>query len=312
MARIDSYSNDNTITGGDKWIGTDQANRSSVNFTVDAIAAYFARTGVADPSRLGYTFENGAIYTGQALTQGDLFYELTDAGTGLTYRNISHIRISNRTNRGVDVSGIIPVLRNSITKLTGIRTVEDATYGYFNVLSTSAVEGGFRLQVSFISNAGSNLGVPDGNIVLTFLGSTEVTNAVLQGTGIFSGTIAPELFNGQPEDGSFYIRFDGTATSPSNYRIYGPSQAGQWGNPTQLQGPQGIQGDPGPTGPVGPQGVIGPQGPKETGNYRVKLELLAQQDQLEQQDPQDQQELIQQFQVHRENKVHKDHKVLSY
>ena len=48
MGRIDQdYSTDGTITGTDKVIGTDAADSSTKNFTIDGIKAYTLTNGVS-------------------------------------------------------------------------------------------------------------------------------------------------------------------------------------------------------------------------------------------------------------------------
>ena len=44
MARISTYSNDTSVVGADKWIGSDsQSNWATKNFTAEAVAEYMNR-----------------------------------------------------------------------------------------------------------------------------------------------------------------------------------------------------------------------------------------------------------------------------
>ena len=62
MARISSYSQDPNLEGADRVIGTDasQAN-ATVNFSLDSLGDFYARTGAADATRLGFRFNIGGI-----------------------------------------------------------------------------------------------------------------------------------------------------------------------------------------------------------------------------------------------------------
>ena len=61
MARIRTYTNDESIDTGDQLLGTDVIGGNTSNFTIEALASFLAQTGDADPSKIGFQFN----YVGQ-------------------------------------------------------------------------------------------------------------------------------------------------------------------------------------------------------------------------------------------------------
>jgi hypothetical protein len=59
MARINTYPTDDSISGGDKWIGTDaQSNNATKNFTVNKIVSYINNENTIDADTLMFKYQH--------------------------------------------------------------------------------------------------------------------------------------------------------------------------------------------------------------------------------------------------------------
>ena len=76
MARIQQYSTDTTITGGDKLVGNDASSNLTKLFQISDIAAFFAKEGVADGAKIGYQFNYGGKYDNNAIASGNIKYDV--------------------------------------------------------------------------------------------------------------------------------------------------------------------------------------------------------------------------------------------
>jgi hypothetical protein len=73
MARISSYPYDNNVTDGDAWIGTDASNRSTKQFTAEALAKYLNIKGkISISAQMVYKFNQDAADTGEFTGNGSL------------------------------------------------------------------------------------------------------------------------------------------------------------------------------------------------------------------------------------------------
>ena len=60
MARQITYANDSSVSALDRLTGIDSVDRSTKNFTIEAIAQLFASTGLADVSKLAFFYNYNA------------------------------------------------------------------------------------------------------------------------------------------------------------------------------------------------------------------------------------------------------------
>ena len=144
MARISSYPYDNNVTDGDAWIGTDASNRSTKQFTAEALAKYLNIKGkISISAQMVYKFNQDAADTGE-------FTGVTDrtnfsAITGLTLNNI-------------DASGqnVVPFLTYLIGSEVLISQQNDiSNFGHYTI--DNFVDGGTTstLTISYKGGNGS-------------------------------------------------------------------------------------------------------------------------------------------------------------
>ena len=92
MARQSRYEQDPTLSGADRLTGINATDGQTVNYTVDSIAEYFAQTGGADGSRLGYRYSyEGEFNANIAVPDGGIQVTFV-TGTPAANQNFSTIR----------------------------------------------------------------------------------------------------------------------------------------------------------------------------------------------------------------------------
>ena len=98
MARIQQYSTDTTITGGDKLVGNDASSNLTKLFQISDIAAFFAKEGIADGAKIGYQFNYGGKYNSNAIASGNIEYDVNPtAPAQFTWANIDKIAVSTNS-----------------------------------------------------------------------------------------------------------------------------------------------------------------------------------------------------------------------
>ena len=263
MSRITRYQNDSQIVGGDRLIGTDVADSSTKNFSIDALAEYFQRTASADPDRVGFQFTlEGNYRANNAIQNGQVFFRSTNNQGA--FPRVTQFIVSNQSASGDDFTPVREILPNTILKLTDLESPNNRNYGYFNVLSVEdgPVDNSTTINVVYESSAGD---FPQSRVSLTptSISAAIVTNGILSGPNSPIDTVAAE-------EGSFYIQ---TGATPI---IFGPkvgSGTGGWPPGVSLVGPAGPAGAPstvpGPQGPPGAEGRDGNDGAQ--GIYQLSV-----------------------------------------
>ena len=255
MARIKSYENDPTVQGGDKWIGTDITDNSTRNFTVDAIAEYFATTGKADPSGLGfvYDFNLNTLQPGQ--------FQYTHSNAVPTPANVTDIIVTALDRNGKNVEPFLTFTEGSVIFIADRATPQSVDYAAYRILRHTSADDIVTFQVEHLASSGD---LSDGIIGLSFVGTGSAGGGNFD--TIRSTTEDPNALNVdiQGNAGDYLIRTDTDANGDLLYFIYGPLRAtgSDWDQPTQLnvRGPQGIQGIQGLPGTDGVDGDQGDQG----------------------------------------------------
>ena len=254
MARIKSYDNDPTIQGGDKWIGTDLTDNSTKNFTVDSIAEYFALTGKADPTGLGfvYDFNLGTLQPGQ--------FRYTHSNAIATPANVTDIVVSALDRNGKNVEPFLTFVEGSVIFISDSSTPQSVDYAAYRILRHTSANDVVTFNVEHLASSGDLSNVTIG---LSFVGTGSSGGANFD--TIRSTTEDPNAPNVdiQGNAGDYLIRLDTNSSGELLYFIYGPLRATgtDWNQPTQLnvrgaQGIQGIQGIPGTDGAQGDQGAF--------------------------------------------------------
>ena len=245
MARQITYANDSSVSALDRLTGIDSVDRSTKNFTIEAIAQLFASTGLADVSKLAFFYN----YNSNMLaSQGQAYYGFI-AGLENTPVGVNSITFSRFDSLGKDFEPLRGALQGSHLKLTSVGNAGDTNYGLYQISGTPNINGDtITINVNHLASSGT---LPDSQISLSYLASS-VSG---QGVQVFDGQDVPTF--GAPV-GAIYFRFDET-TTPHTAEVYIRTES-QWIFEASLVGQRGEVGPIGPQGPIGPDGPRGPQG----------------------------------------------------
>ena len=256
MARIQNLELDRNLSGLDKFVGTDSSNNATVNFTIDQLSEYLLQTGYADPSRIGFVYNYTRRFTaGNAIGSGELQVEFAQtAPSNPSWRHVGAIHFNATSQNGADFTPAAQIIPNQIIKLTGVQSIEDQSYGYYNVESVARVGSVYSVRVSSMDDyATGDLSL--GDITITPAGQSNPnriigTGEILHGTGD-PRNLADDVQMGLGEEGDFFLQEN--LIDPDNpiVVLYGPKPADDlWTNAqfVSLRGPQGEQGPTGATG----------------------------------------------------------------
>ena len=135
MARISTYGLDDSLERDDKIVGTDtSSNNATMNFSLQQLGEFFSGTGLAQAS-VAFPFDvGGEIPTGNSIEPGHIFYDVLEFG------DLTEVVISNKTNSGVDVKGLVSAFEGQTIALNQVGLAEGYSYGFFTVESGSVEE----------------------------------------------------------------------------------------------------------------------------------------------------------------------------
>ena len=164
MARIQQYSTDTTITGGDKLVGNDAADNSTKLFQISDIGLHFAKQG----NGTGYQYTYGGKYTDSSVGAGSIEY-LVDptAPSQFGWANIQKIAFSNTIQNGTDVSGIYALFTNQIIKVTDLAGDGINSYAIYKVTNIEDTTGGKLVSVTMLTASGTPA---EADVVVAFSG----------------------------------------------------------------------------------------------------------------------------------------------
>ena len=158
MARIKLYPNDTAITGGDRLVGTDINGNATKNYQVEELAQYFQQTSDA---LFQYNF--AGTYSTEVINTGEYRYQVDpSAPTIYNWAQITGIAVSRYNRNGEDITPMIPVLVNSVVRITDIGTSTSLGYGLFRVSSSTSLSSGAAFLLTLVpqgavSTVGNNI-----------------------------------------------------------------------------------------------------------------------------------------------------------
>jgi len=158
MARIKLYPNDTAITGGDRLVGTDINGNATKNYQVEELAQYFQQTSDA---LFQYNF--AGTYSTEVINTGEYRYQVNpSAPTIYNWAQITGIAVSRYNRNGEDITPMIPVLVNSVVRITDIGTSTSLGYGLFRVSSSTSLSSGAAFLLTLVpqgavSTVGNNI-----------------------------------------------------------------------------------------------------------------------------------------------------------
>lgn len=134
MARISTYNLDNKVTGGDKWIGTDEGfYNKTKNFTPLKLAEYFnASESVRSSNSLMFTYQTLDI--GESRSFGTISFK-EEVGPQVEYSDISQLLINKKSKSTTWVSEFLLSLSNS--KIIIHKFDDINNFGIYNVTSVT-------------------------------------------------------------------------------------------------------------------------------------------------------------------------------
>ena len=257
MARQSTYIKDGTVQQLDKWLITDYADGATKNLTVEDLGQFFAKTGAADPSRVGFHFTNGGVVPNTNITavpSGTYYYEGTT-----TFASVSTLYISTTDLNGIDFLPISHVLNGAELKLTDISNTLSTAYGLYEVVTTDTNNDGFLILT--LRHLGSHSSTGSGVDRFSTVTISAISSSGASGITVYDDNtpgIGPHVTTvdgvNTPIDGdSFWSAGDlffsrivvvdpGTQTEVTQIRLFGPYDGSVWGEPVGLTGIQGFQG----------------------------------------------------------------------
>ena len=251
MARIQNIELDRNLTGADKFVGTDASNNATVNFSIDQLSEYFLQTGYADPSRIGFVYDYTRTYaSGNVIANGELQVEFaTPLPANPSWRHVVALHFNATSENGADFTPAAQIISNQIIKLTGVDSITDQAYSYYNVESVTRSGDVYTVRVSSENNfATGDLSL--GEITITPAGQSNPnriigTGEILHGVGDPTAlTDAEQMALG--EEGDYYLQEDLRDADNPIVVLFGPKPADDlWNNAASvsLRGPQGAQGN---------------------------------------------------------------------
>ena len=164
MARIQQYTTDTTITGGDKLVGNDAADNSTKLFQISDIGLHFAKQG----DGINYQYTYGGKYTDTSVDAGSIEY-LVDptAPQQFGWANIQKLALSNTLQNGTNVSGVYSLFTNQIIKVTDISGGGQNSYAIYKVTNIENTTGGKLISVTLLTADGTPT---EANVIVAFSG----------------------------------------------------------------------------------------------------------------------------------------------
>ncbi len=158
MARIKLYPNDTAITGGDRLVGTDINGNATKNYQIEELAQYFQQTTDA---LFQYNF--AGTYSTEVINTGEYRYQVNPSAPIIyNWAQITGIAVSRYNINGEDITPMIPVLVNSIIRITDIGTSTSLGYGLYRVTSSTSLSNGAAYLLTLapqgaVSTVGNNI-----------------------------------------------------------------------------------------------------------------------------------------------------------
>ena len=245
MARQNTYIKDGIVQVGDKWLITDVVDGGTKNLTVEDLAQFFAETGTADPSKLGFRFDYaGTIATDASpiVTAGQYYVVSTVSNPG--FANVTRILVSNTTANGKSFLPVRRIIERNDIKFTDVTGSNSDSYGYYFVESINITDypNATMLDVVHLGGDSSigNFGAIE-NATLTPIGAPSDVDR--RGVHIFDGTADPVTDPSTYNNGDLYFQ---SVTDPDTGFVsiifWGPYNNGWGESGTDLTGQRGERG----------------------------------------------------------------------
>ena len=237
MARQITYANDSSVSALDRLTGIDSVDRSTKNFTIEAIAQLFASTGLADVSKLAFFYDYNSS---KLASKGQAYYEFTGGIEQPAF--INQIIFNRYDSTGKDFEPLAGSIRGSHIKLTAVGNAADTNYGLYEVLTNPTISGNtITVSVRHLASSGT---LPNDEISISVLSST----ATGTGVSVTDGE-DPPVANATNHEGDLYIQIQEHETEVGQHQVnIWLYKNGVWVDSANLTGRQGEMGIQGFTG----------------------------------------------------------------
>ena len=231
MARQITYANDSSVSALDRLTGIDSVDRSTKNFTIEAIAQLFASTGLADVSKLAFFYNYNAS---NLASRGQAYYGFI--GNIQQPAFINEIVFNRYDSTGKDFEPLAGSIRGSHIKLTAVGNAADTNYGLYEVLTNPTISGNtITVSVRHLASSGT---LPNDEISISVLSST----ATGTGVSVTDGE-DPPVANATNHEGDLYIQIQEHETEVGQHQVnIWLYRNGVWVNEANLTGRQGEMG----------------------------------------------------------------------
>ncbi|MCH9665577.1 MAG: hypothetical protein K0U41_06970 [Gammaproteobacteria bacterium] len=215
MSKLQDLAINADVTGISRVAGTKpELNNESVNFLINDIGDFFARTGQADPGRLSLTWQRVAspIYTDNP--SGIVEILDVSGAADVAFEDITQLIVSNTTFGDVAARDIINLYVGSLIKIHTPQLLTNV-YGLYSVTSVRnhSVEGYTLINVVYTSGQGTEVIRNSDYIAISSL-------------GVSMASVAPGfdiVVTGQ-DGNTFDVTSDNTAANPVATTAYVDAQ----------------------------------------------------------------------------------------
>ena len=197
MARINTYTQDQSLSKADKFLGSDSSG-STRNFSIQSVSDFFKNTNSGGViSQFVWQYKNATPISGnlQAIFS-----------SGSTFANLTSLQVSKYTN-SESTNSIENVLTSVIGKdIILVETIDKDNYGIFNVVNISVINDGsgnptdnYTISLSYQNKGNGSFIVDKHYAFAVFGGGADKTSELVFTSSSFAssgGSLLTETING--------------------------------------------------------------------------------------------------------------------
>ena len=197
MARINTYTQDQSLSKADKFLGSDSSG-STRNFSIQSVSDFFKNTNSGGViSQFVWQYKNATPISGnlQAIFS-----------SGSTFANLTSLQVSKYT-KSESTNSIENVLTSVIGKdIILVETIDKDNYGIFNVVNISVINDGsgnptdnYTISLSYQNKGNGSLVIDKHYAFAVFGGGADKTSELVFTSSSFAssgGSLLTETING--------------------------------------------------------------------------------------------------------------------
>tara|TARA_E500000331_G_scaffold335097_1_gene360924 strand:+ start:750 stop:1514 length:765 start_codon:yes stop_codon:yes gene_type:complete len=197
MARINTYTQDQSLSKADKFLGSDSSG-STRNFSIQSVSDFFKNTNSGGViSQFVWQYKNATPISGnlQAIFS-----------SGSTFANLTSLQVSKYT-KSESTNSIENLLTSVIGKdIILVETIDKDNYGIFNVVNISVINDGsgnptdnYTISLSYQNKGNGSLVIDKHYAFAVFGGGADKTSELVFTSSSFAssgGSLLTETING--------------------------------------------------------------------------------------------------------------------